>query len=277
MRLQRFGQLLFLRHDVKLATVPMPSLADLVQRHDPDRFLCSLFAPAGRREALFTLYAFNHELARAHEAAREPGLALIRLQWWREIVEGARRLHEVATPLAEALESGVLPTADLLAMIEARDAEVEQAPTLAELVARLRLGAGSLAAAAGAVLGATREELDALRALGTGVGLSGLLRNLPSNARLGRCQIPVDVLGRFALTPEAVIADPLGDTVAPARAALAAEARAILGKGRHWRREVLAAALPAVFARRDLARPYRAQRGLGDKLSVILSAASTSG
>ena len=77
------------------------SLADLVRRHDPDRYFCTLFAPAAAREALFTLYAFNHELARAREVTREPGLALIRLQWWREVVEGAVRQHEVARPLAE--------------------------------------------------------------------------------------------------------------------------------------------------------------------------------
>ena len=37
----------------------------LVRRHDPDRFLTALFAPPDRRDALLTLYAFNHELARA--------------------------------------------------------------------------------------------------------------------------------------------------------------------------------------------------------------------
>jgi len=55
----------------------------LVRRHDPDRFLTALFAPAGRQGALLTLYAFNHELARAREMVSEPPLALIRLQWWR--------------------------------------------------------------------------------------------------------------------------------------------------------------------------------------------------
>lgn len=97
---------------------PFPRAA-LVRRHDPDRFLCALFAPAGAREALFTLYAFNHELARAREAAREPTLALIRLQWWREVVEGTRKRHEVAEPLADAIAQGLLVPGDLLAMIEA--------------------------------------------------------------------------------------------------------------------------------------------------------------
>jgi phytoene synthase len=264
---------LFHGQDVKPTgmTAP-PSLAGLVRRHDPDRFLCTLFAPAAHREPLLTLYAFNHELARAHEAAREPGLALIRLQWWREIVEGARRPHEVATPLAEALETGVLRPADLLAMIEAREAEGEQAATLAALLDRLRLGAGSLATAAGAVLGATPEEQGRLCVVGTGIGLSGLLRNLAANARLGRCQIPADVLARHGLTPDALMADPCGSASAPARAALAAEASRILGAPQPWRRTIVSAALPAVFARRDLVHAPRDRRGLGDKLSVVMSA-----
>ena len=64
------------------------AIAALVRRHDPDRFLTALFAPPERRDALLTLYAFNHELARAREAVSEAPLALIRLQWWREVVEG---------------------------------------------------------------------------------------------------------------------------------------------------------------------------------------------
>jgi phytoene synthase len=65
------------------------SLLEHVRRADPDRFFCSLFAPAQSREALWLLYAFNHELARAREVASEPVMALIRLTWWREVVEGS--------------------------------------------------------------------------------------------------------------------------------------------------------------------------------------------
>ncbi len=42
-------------------------LAALVRRHDRDRYQTVLFAPAGRREALFALYAFNYEIARVRE------------------------------------------------------------------------------------------------------------------------------------------------------------------------------------------------------------------
>src|SRR5918997_5524748 len=95
------------------AAAPAGSLAEFVRRHDPDRFLCALFAPAARRDALFALIAFNHELARAREAARNPMAALIRLQWWRDAVEEApagkaARRHEVAEPLARAIRGAQL-------------------------------------------------------------------------------------------------------------------------------------------------------------------------
>jgi phytoene synthase len=249
----------------------LQSVEALVRRHDPDRFLTILFAPADKRSVLCTLYAFNHELARAHEVAREPGLALIRLQWWREVVEGEKRPHEVAKPLAEALEAGLLPRADLLAMIEAREADVEPAPTLAALLDRMALGPGSLAAAAGTILGATPDERAILRRLGAGTGLSGLLRNLAPYARLGRCQIPIEILARRGLTAADIIADPQAAT--QARDELAREAERLLGRPQRLRRSILAAALPAVLARRDLHRPPRQARGLADKLAVLRAAA----
>jgi hypothetical protein len=109
---------------------PAASLAEFVRRHDPDRFLCALFAPAGWRDALFALLAYNHELARAREAARTPMVALMRLQWWRDAVEEAAagkppRRHEVAAPLARAIGDALLDPADLLAMADARETEAE--------------------------------------------------------------------------------------------------------------------------------------------------------
>ena len=84
-----------------------------------------------------TLYAFNHELARAREVVSEPPLALIRLQWWREVVEGAYRRHEVAEPLRAAVDAGELDRGDLLRLIDAREAEAEPAFQTMTDVARL--------------------------------------------------------------------------------------------------------------------------------------------
>ena len=250
----------------------MNDLLDLVRRHDPDRFFTALFAPPDRRDALLALYAFNHELARAREVAHEPPLVLIRLHWWREVVDGAARTHEVATPLAAAIAAGVLPRGELRAMIDAREIEAEpMIATLADWRAYLRATAGGVAVAAACCLGAPAPA--AARDLGAAYGAAGVLRAVPALARQGRCLLPADVLAAHGLSPEAVVAEPHGPALARALAVLAAEGRAWLRPSR-WPRGTIAAVLPAVLARRDLARIPRpaGPRGLGDRLAVLAAA-----
>ena len=250
-------------------------VAALVRRADPDRFLTALFAPPARREALLTLYAFNNELARARASTSQPALAMIRLQWWREVVEGARRAHEVAEPLAALLESGAVDRAEALALIDAREAELDPIETVEAWRAYLLASAGGLAVAAGRVLGAPGE--DRLRKIGAAYGVAGVLRSVPALARAGHCLLPTEALAAHGLVPEAVIAKPAAPAVQGALAALAGEGRDLLdaaGRGRippAWR----SAALPGALARRDLRRPGRtAPRGLGDRLAVMAAAVS---
>jgi len=249
----------------------LSAMGVLVRRYDPDRFYCALFAPVARREALFTLYAFNHELARAREVASEPTLALIRLHWWREVVEGASRRHEVATPLAAAIAQGLLVPEDLLAMIDGREVEAGDGfATTGEWLAYLDAIAGRLMTAAGRLLGA--RDLDRLRMLGTAYGIAGQLRSVGVLARAGRCQLPADALEAGGLTAHDVIAQRHPDR-------LLAVLRGLAGQGRAMLRDAggglpSAAALPAVLARRDLRRigaPLR-PRGVGDRLAVLAAA-----
>ena len=245
-------------------------LAALVRRHDPDRFLTALFAPPDKRDDLLALYAFNHELARAREVVSEPPLALIRLQWWREVVEGARRQHETAAPLGDALDRGALLAADLLPVIEAREMEAEPAiATLEEWRRYVLAGAGGLAIAAARLLG--HPQAEALRPLGAAYGVAGVLRSVRPLAARQRCLLPADLLQEQGLSPEAAIAEPEAETVQRVLQRLAEEGRALLAAGPRWvRGSATAAALPAVLARRDLARWRRpaGPRGLGDRLAV---------
>lgn len=251
-----------------MAETPAQSpLAAFVRQHDPDRFLCALFAPVEARETLFALIAFNHELARAREAAREPMMVLIRLQWWRDAVEEAAagqppRRHEVAEPLAAELREGRLDAAALLAMIEAREAD-ETGQDAVPLLQRLRGTAGGMAAETGRLLGAPEPAMEGLRQIGIAYGVAGTLRSLSMLAEQGRDPLP----------PES---DP-----AQAGRQMAREALALLDAGRRGLAELparaVAAALPAVLARRDLQRVLSpewqpgappAPRGLGDRLAV---------
>lgn len=249
-------------------------IGTIARRADPDRFLCSVFAPPAQREALWTLIAFNHELARAREAASEPVLALMRLTWWREVVEEAlagrpARAHEVAGPVHAAIASGALDGASLVAMVEAREAECEPegfASTEA-LQAYLRGTAGGYAVAAGRALGAPAGVLPGLQAAGALFGLAGVLRAVRFHAAQERCLLPAD-----RVDPAAVVADP--SVADPVVRALAAEAPPTPDL-QALPREAVAAGLPSVLARRDLARLARGQlveRGTADRLAVAWSA-----
>ncbi|MGH7120523.1 MAG: phytoene/squalene synthase family protein [Acetobacteraceae bacterium] len=251
--------------------------AALVRTHDPDRYLATLFAPAAAREALFVLYAFNHEIARAAEVASEPDLALMRLAWWREVVEGALRYHEVATPLVALIAEGRLEPAKLLALIAAREDEVEpDFPTVAAWREHLFAGAGSLAAAAGRLLGAEAEP--SLLRFGAAYGAAGVLRNIPFQARRGRVLLPKDLLAAHGLSAAAVAAVPAAASLLSVRRVLAEEAQSWLAEARSLPlpRAALPAALPAVLAKGDLRRlgSPPLHRGIGARLSMLSAAVS---
>ncbi len=254
-------------------------LGALVRAHDPDRFLTCLFAPVEKRETLFLLYAFNHELARVREVASNPMLALIRLQWWREVVEGTAKAHELATPLHEALSDGRLDRADLLAMIAGREIEAhdEGIPTRDAWRAYLNSTAGRLALAAGHVLGAADP---ALLFLGARYGAAGVLRSVPALAQQGRCLLPQDALAEHDLTDEMVIAGAAdSEKLQLAIAALAEEVRDEDGvrdpaEPELSERAAVPAALVGIYAAYDLkrlaqGRAIPVQRGFLDRWRVI--------
>jgi phytoene/squalene synthetase len=103
---------------------------ELVRAADRDRFLGALFAPEPARTGLLALLAFNHELARTRSVTREPMLARIRLEWWREAVaeaagEGKPRAQPIVESLSETVRRHRLRLQDLVALIDAREEEIE--------------------------------------------------------------------------------------------------------------------------------------------------------
>jgi phytoene/squalene synthetase len=103
---------------------------DLVRAADRDRFLAALFAPEPARRGLLALLAFDHELARTRTVTREPLLARIRLEWWREAAaEAAGTARPRAQPIVESLSETArrhgLGFDSLVALIAAREEEIE--------------------------------------------------------------------------------------------------------------------------------------------------------
>src|ERR1700758_5600923 len=83
--------------------------AELVRTADRDRFVATLFAPAHKRDALYALYAFNAEVAHVRGRAREAAAGEIRLQWWREVLQGERQGEATASPVAASLLNTIEP------------------------------------------------------------------------------------------------------------------------------------------------------------------------
>lgn len=103
---------------------------ETVRAADRDRFLAALFAPEPARSDLMALLAFDHELARTRTVTREPMLARIRLQWWREAVaqatgQGAPRAQPVVEVLSETVRRHLLASERLEALIDAREEEID--------------------------------------------------------------------------------------------------------------------------------------------------------
>ena len=91
------------RAKIASCKTPTAHCEAVVRAADKDRFLAALFAPAERRRHLYALYAFNGEIARVRELAREALPGEIRLQWWRDVLAGEARGEVSANPVAAAL------------------------------------------------------------------------------------------------------------------------------------------------------------------------------
>jgi len=175
--------------------------AALVRQHDLDRFRFALFAPAQHREAVFTLFAFNHEVAKTRESVSETMIGAIRLQWWRDSIEGiyagTPREHEVIGPLAACIAYYELPRAPFDDLINARERDLEDRPMadLAETEAYLRATTLPLVTLLEKILApGGSSDLDGLADIAAGHALVGKLRASAFDEAIRRPFLPRTVL-----------------------------------------------------------------------------------
>jgi 15-cis-phytoene synthase len=188
--------------------------AELVRAADHDRFLSSLFAPAEHRGALQALYAFNVEVARVREAAREPLPGEIRLQWWSEVIDGERAEEANANPVAAALLATIgryrLPAIKLKALIDARHFDLYDDPMarLADLEVYARQTSSVLLAIAAQILaGAEGEGIEAAAdPAGIAYAFAGLIRAFPLHAARFQLYVPLDVIERHGVERQDIFA-----------------------------------------------------------------------
>ena len=180
--------------------------AALVRESDRERYLATLFAPADRRNALFSVYAFDIEISRIRDLAREPMPGEIRLQWWREVLEGERAGEAAANPVSAALLATLarydLPADKLTGLLEAHRFDIydEPMPTLPALQSYVSNSAGAIFDCATRILGSISEE-NALEA-GQVQTIADVIALLPRHATRRQLFVPLDLLRQHGSSPD---------------------------------------------------------------------------
>jgi len=163
--------------------------AALVERADPERFRAIMAVPVAARRVLFPLFAFNVEVTRAPWVTKEPMIAEMRLQWWRDALEEIEagqnvRQHEVVDALAEILDPQATITLDALVVARRWDIYSDAFENAEHLDEYLHATSGNLLWTAARLLGSKDE--GRIRHFGYGVGVANLLRAAPVLEDRGR-------------------------------------------------------------------------------------------
>lgn len=186
----------------------------LLREADRDRYLSVLYAPEDRRGGLAALYAFNAEVARIRDLVHEPLPGEVRLQWWRDLINGEARGSAQAHPIAAALTSTIekyeLPKTAFDNYCEARifDLYDDPMPSRNDLEGYCGETASAIIQLAGFVLDrdAAQAQTEITGHAGVTQAVTGLLRLMPIHRRRGQLYFPADMLQAVGVTRETFIA-----------------------------------------------------------------------
>ena len=236
----------------------MPSITDycatLVREADRDRYLATLFAPDDKRAALFALYAFNIEISRVRDVAREPMPGEIRLQWWREVLEGQRDGEAAAHPMASALMDGLkrhgIKPERLVGIADAHSFDLYDDPmgTLDVLDNYGIMTQSALLDVAIEILGGGGQgTMMLVRGAGIAATVTSILVNLAKHVSRRQMFVPLEVLDRHGVNVDEVYAGKTSDALKAALAEMRRHARRQMIAARAEAGQVPATILPALL------------------------------
>ncbi|WP_306117873.1 MULTISPECIES: phytoene/squalene synthase family protein [unclassified Roseitalea] len=208
---------------------------------DRERYLSVLFAPEDKREALAALFLFNAEIARIRDIVSEPLPGEIRLQWWREVIDGDRAEeaghHPVAAPLLKTINRFDLPAATFDNMLEARifDLYDDPMPARTDLEGYLGETGSALIQMACQILngGAVPPTADPAGHAGVAYGIANLIRQMPVHRARGQVYLPGDLLSAAGFDASHWLAGDDDDAAATATSAFVALGRQHLRQARN--------------------------------------------
>jgi len=184
--------------------------ADQVRQYDYYRYFAATCGPVPVRRGLLALYAFNLEIAATRERVSEALIGQMRLQWWRDTLDGVYdgnvRNHAIAAEIAVAVDAFGLPRDEFDRMIDGRQFDLEDEPPedAAALLNYVSATSGALTCLAAKICGLQDWDEQA-ETIGRIWGLTGLLRAFPHHAAQRRVYIPKDILRLSGVTADDLV------------------------------------------------------------------------
>jgi 15-cis-phytoene synthase len=183
-----------------------------VRAADRDRYLSALYAPADKRDALLSLYAFNAEIAGIRDRIHEALPGEIRLQWWRDVIAAGNPAtgHPLADALVETIVKHALPLAAFENYLDARifDLYDDPMPSRTDLEGYCGETASAIIQLSAMILDprAAPECAQLAGRAGCAQAIAGILLMLPIHRARGQCFVPRDILAAVGSSPEEFVA-----------------------------------------------------------------------
>ena len=165
-----------------------------------------------RRRASMALYAFCREVDDVVDEVSDPGVARLKLAWWRTevaAVYGGRPQHPVALALVPAVAAFGLQQEHFQTIIDGMtmDLDYSRYPDFAALERYCHCVAGVVGLMSAEIFGYQQSATRAYaRDLGVAFQLTNVIRDVGEDARRGRIYLPQNELERHGVSTEDILA-----------------------------------------------------------------------
>jgi phytoene synthase len=175
-----------------------------------------LFLPPERRRAITAFYAFCREVDDVVDEVSDPGLARIKLDWWREQVKLLSH-GDAQHPVMQSLRAfqqhetmrDVITSSRLMSIIDGMQMDLDQTRYLdyAGLQRYCHHVAGVVGMVAAGIFGMTSDAtLKYADKLGLAFQLTNIIRDVGEDARIGRVYLPANEMQDFGVKAADILA-----------------------------------------------------------------------
>lgn len=182
---------------------PEQYVQDKAAKSGSSFYYAFLFLPPPRRAAITAFYAFCREVDDVVDEVSDPGVAAVKLAWWRKEVAqsfAGQPTHPATKALMPHAATYGIAATHLLGVIDGCQMDLEQSRYLdfPGLARYCHLVAGVVGEVAANVFGRSRDEtVQYAHRLGLAMQLTNIIRDVGDDARRGRIYLPVSELQQF--------------------------------------------------------------------------------